>query len=52
MFRMTLAIVMATPVRRVVWTSPAARRAPLIMKNVSMPMLDTNIVRMYGSASR
>ena len=43
--------VMAMPRRIGVLASPAARSAPPNMKNSSMPMLKTNRIRMYGSAS-
>ena len=39
------------PSRSGVRASPAARSAPPSMKNISMPMLNTNIVRRNGSAS-
>ena len=43
--------VIATPSRSGVWASPAARKAPLSMKNIIMPMNPTNMVRRNGSAS-
>ena len=43
--------VMNIPRRRGVRASPADRSAPLIMKKISIPMLNTNMVRIYGSAS-
>ena len=43
--------VIATPRRSGVRASPADRSAPLIMKKISMPMLKTNMMRIYGSAS-
>ncbi len=43
--------VIATPRRSGVCGSPAARKAPLSMKNIIMPMNPTNIVRRNGSAS-
>ena len=48
--RMFIAV-MAMPRRIGVLASPAARRAPPNMKNSSIPMLKTNRMRMYGSAS-
>ena len=47
----TLSTVSAIPRRSGVRASPAARSAPPSMKNISMPMLNTNIVRRNGSAS-
>ena len=46
-----LRTVIAMPSRSGVRASPAARSAPPSMKNISMPMLKTNIVRRNGSAS-
>src|SRR3954447_17213191 len=43
--------VIATPSRNGVRASPAARNAPPSMKNISIPMLNTNIVCRNGSAS-
>jgi len=43
--------VSSTPRRNGVRASPAARSAPPIMKNSSMPMLPTNMMRRNGSAS-
>ena len=43
--------VISTPRRSGVRASPADRSAPPSMKNISMPMLKTNMIRRYGSAS-
>ena len=40
-----------TPSRSGVCGSPAARNAPLSMKNIIMPKMPTNIARRNGSAS-
>ena len=50
-FKTMFMTVMATPKRSGVRASPAARRAPLIMKKINIPMLKTNMMRRYGSAS-
>ena len=47
----TFSTVIATPSRNGVRASPAARNAPLIMKKMSIPMLKTNMMRIYASAS-
>ncbi len=44
--------VITTPSRSGVRGSPAARKAPLSMKNIIMPKMPTNIARRNGSASR
>ena len=44
-------IVIARPRRSGVCGSPAARNAPLSMKNITRPTMPTNIVRRNGSAS-
>ena len=53
--RMTLKqmvrIVIETPSRSGVWASPAARKAPLSMKNIIMPKMPMNMARRNGSAS-
>ena len=46
-----LSSVIETPRTIGVRASPADRSAPPIMKNISMPLLNTNIVRRNGSAS-
>ena len=51
MLNTMFSMVIATPSRSGVCTSPAARNAPLIMKKISIPMLNTNMMRMNGSAS-
>ena len=43
--------VIRIPRRIGVLASPAARSAPLNMKNSSIPMLETNMTRIYGTAS-
>ena len=43
--------VIATPSRSGVRGSPAARNAPLSMKNIIMPKMPMNIARRNGSAS-
>ena len=43
--------VIATPSRSGVCGSPAARKAPLSMKNIIMPNMPMNIARRNGSAS-
>ena len=45
-FKMTFNTVITMPSRKGVRTSPAARKAPLNMKNISMPRLKTNMIRM------
>ena len=45
-FSTMLSAVIASPRRSGVRASPAARRAPFIMKKISMPMLNTNTMRM------
>ena len=50
-FKMMFNTVITMPSRKGVRASPAARKAPLNMKNISMPKLNTNMIRMYGSAS-
>jgi hypothetical protein len=47
----TVSTVMVTPSRSGVRGSPAARNAPLSMKNIIMPKIPRNIVRRKGSAS-
>ena len=51
-FNAIVSTVMASPRRSGVRGSPAARNAPLNMKNMIRPTLPTNIVRRKGSASR
>ena len=46
MFSRMFKTVIRTPRRIGVLASPAARSAPLNMKNSSMPMLETNMIRM------
>ena len=43
--RMTLSTVIRMPSRIGVLASPAARNAPLNRKNISMPKLKTNMIR-------
>ena len=43
--------VMARPSRSGVFGSPAARNAPLSMKNIIIPKMPMNIVRRNGNAS-
>ena len=50
-FKMTFNTVITMPSLKGVRASPAARKAPLNMKNISMPRLKTNMIRRYGSAS-
>ena len=45
-FSTTFSTVMATPSRSGVRASPAARSAPLTMKNIRWPKLKTNMTRM------
>jgi len=47
----TVSAVMMTPSRSGVRESPAARNAPLSMKNSIMPMMPASMVRKKGSAS-
>ena len=49
--KLTVSTVMPTPSFSGVCGSPAARNAPLSMKNIIMPMMPTSIVRRNGSAS-
>ena len=51
MFNTMFNTVIETPRIIGVRASPAERRAPLSMKNTSMPLLKRNIVRRNGSAS-
>ena len=51
MLKKTVSTVMPTPRRSGVCASPAARNAPLSMKNIIMPRMPMNIIRRNGSAS-
>jgi hypothetical protein len=50
-FRPMFSAVIAMPRIMGVRASPADRSAPLSMKNTIMPLLKTNMMRRYGSAS-
>ncbi len=50
-FSTMLRTVITIPRRRGVRASPAERSAPPSMKNTSIPRLNTNMIRRYGSAS-
>ena len=49
--KLTVSTVIARPSRSGVRGSPAARNAPLSMKNIIMPKMPMNIARRNGSAS-